>query len=302
MKAIVTLIFSIMITTGNSQSWLNTGLYPFDHHYLQLDEGTMHYIDEGEGEIILFVHGTPTWSFLYREFIKDLSGSFRCIAPDHLGFGLSDKPSDFTGTPQAHARNLSTFIQKLNLHNITLVVHDFGGPIGIGAALQNQGRIQRIVLFNTWLWESKSRKEVQKIDKLVHTWLGKFLYLNMNISPKALLKKGFSDPSYLTKTIHQHYINPFPDKASRHSLLKLAQSLAGSSDWYQQQWENLHKLENKEWLVLWGTKDEFITSSFLDTWKERLPKATVKEWDCGHFVQEERAKESILAIRNLMAG
>lgn len=260
----------------------------------------MHYIDEGKGDIILFVHGTPTWSFLYRDFVKELAKDYRCIAIDHLGFGLSDKPDSAIGTPEWHAQNLSEFIRKLDLKNITLVVHDFGGPIGLAAGIQNNERIKKLVLFNSWLWATDQNKDAQKINSLINSRLGKFLYLNMNISPKRLLKKGFADKKNLTKDVHQHYLQPFPDKNARQSLLNLAKELVGSSDWYQKQWEQLDPLASKDWLILWGTEDEFITMDYLKRWQDRLPNAMTKEIPCGHFVQEEATEVSIRAIRAFM--
>ncbi|MEQ9438875.1 MAG: alpha/beta fold hydrolase [Cyclobacteriaceae bacterium] len=280
--------------------WLDTTLYPFDHQQIQLNAGIMHYVDEGEGDVILFVHGTPTWSFLYRDFIKKLSLHHRCIAIDHLGFGLSEKPADFPGRPQEHAKNLSEFIRKLDLRNITLVVHDFGGPIGLGSALEHADRIKQIVLFNTWLWETKSNPAVKKVDKIINNALGRFLYLRLNFSPKVLLKKGFADKKYLPKKIHQHYISPFPDKSSRQSLVNIAKALYGASDWYQKQWDKLDLLTEKPWLILWGIQDEFITTDYLSQWTTRLTNAKVIEYECGHFVQEERSEEAITALEHFL--
>ena len=290
----------MMNSSFNTPDWLDQSLYPFESKYIQLDAGNMHYIDEGQGSTILFVHGTPTWSFLYRDFIKALSKHHRCIAIDHLGFGLSEHPNGFSGTPQAHASNLSEFIIKKDLHDITLVVHDFGGPIGLATGIEHANRVNKIVLFNTWLWETKNNEDAQKIDKLINGWLGRFLYLNMNFSPKVLLKKGFSDASLLSKPIHQHYTKPFPNKHSRMSLLNIAKALVGSSDWYQQQWQQLNVLADKEWLILWGEKDQFITPQYLERWLNRLPDAQVKTYDSGHFVQEEKSKEAISEIRNFI--
>lgn len=276
-----------------AQEWVDTNLYPFTSHYLQLSQGKMHYIDEGSGEVLLFVHGTPSWSFLYRDIIRPLSSSYRCIAIDHLGFGLSDKSEQFAGTPQAHAANLQEFIQEMDLEEITLVVHDFGGPIGLAAAQKQASRIKQIVLFNSWLWETKYNPEAQKIDKLLHSWLGRIMYLRMNLSPRVLLKQGFADKGKLTMTIHRQYVAPFPNKSSRLALLKLGQSLVGASDWYQEQWEGLDDLAQKPWLILWGMEDRFITESYLRTWCQRLPHAQVRELDCGHFVQEEETEQVI---------
>jgi pimeloyl-ACP methyl ester carboxylesterase len=294
------LTYIIMNTSAHSQSRVDTVLYPFESKYLQLKEGNMHYVDEGKGDVILFVHGTPTWSFLYREFIKELSGNYRCIAIDHLGFGLSENPDSFPGTPELHAKNLSEFIRKLELQDITLVVHDFGGPIGLAAGIDNPERINRIVLFNTWLWATKDEKDARKIDKTINSGLGKFLYLNMNFSPKVLLKKGFSNKTNLPKNVHLQYIIPFPDKASRQPLLRIAKALVGSSDWYRDQWQQMDKLAGKKWLILWGTEDKFITTGYLDKWKQRLPGAKINTFDCGHFVQEEKTVESIAAISLFM--
>lgn len=285
-----------MSTNANAQQWVDTNLYPFQHHTISLKAGNMNYVDEGEGETILFVHGTPTWSFLYRDFIKDLSNNYRCIAIDHIGFGLSDKPTDYSGRPEDHAKNLSEFICKLDLQNVTLVVHDFGGPIGLAAGIMNSERINKVVLFNSWLWSTKEREDAKKIDKMVNSRLGKFLYLNLNISPKVLLKKGFADKKNLSKKEHQHYLNPFPKKTTRHGLLNLAKALLGSSEWYQKQWEQLDKLEDKEWLIIWGTEDEFIKMEELLKWKNRLPQSTIVELNCGHFVQEEKTEKSISLI------
>jgi len=286
----------------SASQWLDTNLYPFNPHYFDLPEGRMHYVDEGEGDVILFVHGTPTWSFLYRDFINKFSKTHRCVAVDHLGFGLSDKPADYPGRPQDHAQNLSKLIRHLDLRNITLVVHDFGGPIGLGAALEQQDRVSRIVMFNTWLWETASNPAVKKIDKIANSILGKFLYLRLNFSPKVLLKKGFADKMKLSKEVHQHYTKPFPNKDSRQSLLRLAESLCGSSNWYQAQWEKLDALQDKPWLILWGAQDEFITTEYLKVWTERLPQAEVKTWDCGHFVQEERVTEALESIQAFLVS
>ncbi|WP_020535117.1 alpha/beta fold hydrolase [Lewinella cohaerens] len=285
----------------NAQKWLDVTLYPFDNQYIQLDAGRMHYIDEGKGDVILFVHGTPTWSFLYRDFISSLSKKYRCIAIDHIGFGLSEKPNDFDGKPQSHSKNLTAFIEKLNLKEITLVVHDFGGPIGLGTAIENSDSIKRIVMFNTWLWGTKNNPGAQKIDSVLNSSVGKFLYLRMNFSPKFLLKKGVHDKKNLSKKVHKQYIYPFPNKSSRQSLLKIGKSLIGSSDWYQNQWTRLDNLDSKPWLILWGTKDEFISLEDLQKWKKRLPKSVVVEYDCGHFVQEEHSNEAIGEIDNFMS-
>src|SRR5262245_1933815 len=122
--------------------------YPFTPRFL----GKLHYIDEGAGPPILFVHGTPTWSFEFRHLIAGLRATHRCVAVDHLGFGLSERPPDAAYTPEAHAERLRAFVDALGLERFTLVVHDFGGPIGLPLALDGSGRVERLVVLNSWMW------------------------------------------------------------------------------------------------------------------------------------------------------
>src|SRR5439155_431264 len=117
-----------------------------------VEGGRLSYVDEGEGAPIVMVHGTPTWSFLYRHLIRELSPRYRCVAPDHLGFGLSDRPADWSYRPPDQARNLARLIETLDLKDITLAVHDYGGPIGLAYALDHPENVRRLVIFNTWMW------------------------------------------------------------------------------------------------------------------------------------------------------
>lgn len=282
-----------MLKTFTAPKWLDKTEYSFNSNFFSTQYGQLHYIDEGEGDTILFIHGTPTWSFLYRKQIRALSKTYRCIALDHIGFGLSDKPKSFAGTPQTHAKNLTLLIEHLSLKDITLVVHDFGGPIGLSYAIAHPENIKRIVMFNTWLWETKDDKDAQKIDKILHSTLGNFLYLNTNFSTKVLLKKAFHDKKLLSKHVHNHYKKPFPDKHSRYGLLKIGKSLIGSSDWYGKLWEDADVIKNKPTLILWGEKDEFIKMTNLNKWKSFFTNKQVHVLDAGHFVQEEQSAKTV---------
>lgn len=282
-----------MVATATAQKWLDTREYPFQPNYLTTPSGQLHYIDEGKGDVILFVHGTPTWSFLYRSYIKALSNTHRCIAPDHIGFGLSDKPGNFAGTPQEHARNLNQLIEHLDLKNITIVVHDFGGPIGLSYAISKPENVKRIVMFNTWLWETKEDKDAQKINKILHSSLGNFLYLNTNFSAKVLLRKAFYNKKHLSKHVHNHYKRPFPDKNSRYGLLNIGKSLIGSSEWYGELWQNAEVIKDKPILILWGEKDDFIKMNNLEKWKRFFSNAKTSVFRAGHFLQEEETEKTI---------
>ena len=128
---------------------IEKGLYPFTSHFLNLDLHKLHYLDEGQGDIMLMVHGNPTWSFYYRNLILGLKTSYRCVVPDHMGMGKSDKPQKYSYTLSKHIDNLESLVDKLELNDITLMLHDWGGAIGMGFAVRHPQKIKRIVLFNT---------------------------------------------------------------------------------------------------------------------------------------------------------
>jgi haloalkane dehalogenase len=124
-------------------------LYPFESHFHDLDGARMHYLDEGSGEPVLMLHGNPSWSFYYRDLVTAFRGTHRVIAPDHVGCGMSDKPQRYPYTLRRHVENLERLVLDLDLRNVTLVVHDWGGAIGFGVATRHPERFKRLVIFNT---------------------------------------------------------------------------------------------------------------------------------------------------------
>ena len=161
-------------------SWLDQKEYPFNSNYFNVNGHQMHYIDEGQGETILFIHGTPSWSFDFRNVIKSLSKNYRCIAIDHVGFGLSDKPEFYDYSTQNHSWTLEKFVLELGLKNITLVLHDFGGPIGLDFAIRNSQLIKRITVLNSWLWSSEGDPKYLKLKRILKSPLLPFLYKYLN--------------------------------------------------------------------------------------------------------------------------
>ena len=124
-------------------------LYPFRSQYLTLSGWKYHYVDEGSGDPLVMLHGNPTWSFYYRALIAAFSPTHRVIAPDHVGCGLSDKPQAYSYTLAQHINNLEALLDALELERLTLFLHDWGGPIGMGYALRHPERVKRFVVFNT---------------------------------------------------------------------------------------------------------------------------------------------------------
>jgi pimeloyl-ACP methyl ester carboxylesterase len=283
-----------------SPKWLDRILYPFAHHTVQLQTGQLHYVDEGQGEPIVFVHGTPTWSFVWRQQIKALNRTHRCIAPDHLGFGLSDKPTDFAYTPEAHAHNLEQLMEHLQLKDITLVVHDFGGPIGLSYALKHPENVKRIVILNTWMWTLEDEKQIMKISSFLNGAVGRLLYLKLGFSPRMLLPKGYHEKRHLSKDVHQHYLRPLNNSKNRLGTWRFAVALKESGAWFNQLWADREKIRAVPKLILWGDQDKLLPIHLLDKWQQTYPDAHVKRYKAGHFVQEEKGGEVSDAIREFM--
>ncbi|PSP88491.1 hypothetical protein BRC90_07015 [Halobacteriales archaeon QS_4_69_34] len=165
--------------------WIDPEQYPFDSNHADLDAGRLHYVDEGEGRPVLMLHGNPTWSFLYRHLLRGLSEDYRCIAPDYLGFGLSEKPRDFSYRPAAHADVVEEFIEELGLAELTLVVHDWGGPIGCRYAVENPGNVHSLVVMNTFCWPVERDLYLKAFGGLLGSRLGKLLITRRNFFARS---------------------------------------------------------------------------------------------------------------------
>jgi haloalkane dehalogenase len=278
-------------------------LYPFTSRSHRLPAGAMHYVDEGpRTRPIVFVHGTPTWSFLWRRAIVALRATRRCVAPDHLGFGLSDKPEAGL-VPAEHARNLATLIDALGLRGVTLVVHDFGGPIALPMALEQPGRVSRLVVLNSWMWSFEGDRHIERGARLMTSGLGRWMYRSLNASLRLITPTAYADRKKLTKRMHAQLLAPFTGIDSRERVLwTLARSLLGSSDFYADLWERRAALAELPALIVWGTKDPAFPHRYLARWREALPGAGVLELPVGHWPHEEAPAEVERALREFLAG
>lgn len=270
-------------------SWLDRTEYPFRQHSMALTDGTVNYVDEGSGEALVFVHGTPTWSFEYRHLIKALAKRYRCIAPDHLGFGLSERPGGFSYSPEAHAAVLREFVDRLGLDRFTLIVHDFGGPIGLPLALDQPSRVTRVIMLNTWAWPLDDDPKMARGARFIGGAVGRFLYRYANASLQLIMPSAYGDRKKLTAAIHAHYLNVFRDRAARVLVLHaLAKSLLASRAHYQSLLDRLGALRKVPALIIWGTKDSAFLPYQLERWRSVLPNAIVAAIaGAGHWPHEE---------------
>lgn len=273
-------------------TWLDQREYPFSPKQFSLPVGQMRYVDEGEGEAIVMVHGNPVWSFVYRHLIKGLNGRYRCIAPDHIGFGLSDKPENWSYLPQDHATNLQTLLDTLNLTDITLVVQDWGGPIGLSYAINNPARIKRLVIMNTWLWPVNDDWYYRAFSGFMGGPMGRFLIRRFNFFARSVVRTAYGDKRKLTPHIHAHYLNHLPTPASRKGSWVFPGQIIGATPWLGQLWAQRAQLADKPAMFAWGMKDIAFREKELQRWQTLFPAATVTRYaDAGHYVQDEKGPE-----------
>lgn len=266
-----------------ANAWLDRKEYPFSSHYFSIGNAEMHYTDEGAGDVILFVHGIPSWSFEYRNIIKILSRTHRCIAPDLIGFGLSNKPEQYDYSLENQAINLEAFIRFLHLRNIILVVHDFSGPIGLRVATKYPQWIKQMVLLNTWAWNISNDVN----QKLIRGPLLYFAYKWLNFSPRFLMPLSFGNKK-IPKHILKHYRMPFGKPSERMAPIVFAQSFLTEEIWFDKLWSQLIVLYPVPVLIIWGVADPFVNPRYLNKFKKVFSTLSVKILTgTGHFPQEE---------------
>lgn len=270
--------------------------YPFQSHFIQLDNEKMHYIDEGstevDSEVILMLHGNPTWSFLYRNLAKYFSkGQYRVIVPDHLGCGLSSKPQDYNYSLSNHVENIIKLVEHLKLKNINLIVHDWGGAIGMGLATSRPDLIKRIVVMNTAAFISA---QIPLRINILRNPIGEWFIRSFN---------GFAGPATImavTKrmepNIKKGFILPYDNYESRIATAKFVRDIPMNIE--HPTYKTLNSIEgklsslNKPVLILWGAKDFCFTLNFQKKWLDFFPKAKVKIYaDAGHYLTEDKPIE-----------
>src|SRR3954451_9029968 len=193
-------------------AWVDSRLYPFEDRWVEANGARVHYVDEGSGPTLLMLHGNPTWSFLYRDVIKGLSDGHRCIALDYPGFGLSGAPPGYSFTAAEHAAVVERFVEALDLRDVTLMVQDWGGPIGFWVARRHPERFARFVIGNTWAWSLRDRLSASLFSRALGGRVGRRLILRRNLFVERILPGGVRRGG-LPREVMDHYRGPFPTPA-----------------------------------------------------------------------------------------
>jgi pimeloyl-ACP methyl ester carboxylesterase len=283
-------------------------LYPFESKYLDLGDARIHYVDEGPRdacETLVLVHGNPTWSFYWREVIQAFRDQYRIVAIDHLGCGLSDKPQDAPYTLAQHVANLTTLIEKLDLQNITLVGHDWGGAIGMGAAQNVSPRIARIAMLNTAAF--RAPKIPLRIRVCRTPLLGPLAVRGCNAFSGAALRMATARPKQLTAQVKAGYLAPYDSWANRVAVQRFVEDIPISTK--HPSFETLLNIENRLPMfhdrpiaLIWGMRDWCFSPWFLDKFREFFPEAAVHAIDdAGHWVVDDATEQVIAALEQLLA-
>jgi haloalkane dehalogenase len=279
-------------------TWFNADLFPVESRWVEIDGNTVHYVDEGEGPLLLMLHGNPTWSFLYRRLIAGLKDRFRCVALDYPGFGLSAAKPGYDFTPAAHADVLTAFIKELDLTEITPIVQDWGGPIGLAAATRDPDRFSSLIIGNTWAWPHDA-KTAERFSFLMGSdatgdWLTrKFNLFVGQIIPRSMRRRSLK-PEEMAM-----YKGPFPDEASRTPVQVFPREITGARDFLAGLESNLHRVAGLPSLLLWANKDIAFGKAELEKWRSlQTDHHHHMLQGAGHYWQDDAGEEAVLAIRN----
>ncbi|MDT5217992.1 MAG: haloalkane dehalogenase [Mycobacterium sp.] len=271
-------------------------LYPFESRWFDSSQGRLHYVDEGDGPPILFCHGNPTWSFLYRNIIVALRDRFRCIALDYLGFGLSQRPPGFGYKIDEHARVVGEFVDHLGLDGYLTMGQDWGGPISMAVAVERAARVRGVVLGNTWFWPIDDRT-TKIFSKVMSSRPMQYAILQRNFFVERLIPAG---TEFLPKeAVMEHYRRVQPDPAARVGVAEMPKELLAARPLLERLARDVPAtLGAKPALVVWGMRDVAfrpgpsiprMRATFSDLEVIELPTAK-------HFIQEDAPERIAQAI------
>jgi pimeloyl-ACP methyl ester carboxylesterase len=294
-----------MATTYN----ISKEIYPFEGKYVDLTDLKLHYLDEGSGDPIVMLHGNPSWSIYYRNLVKALRGEYRCIVPDHIGCGFSDKPDDssYDYTLEQRVSDLEMLLQYLKIEkNITLVVHDWGGMIGMAYATRNPGAVKRIVLLNTAAFHlPKVKKFPLPLWFVRNTELGGAMVRHFNAFAVAASIFGCSR-KMMSNELRDAYCAPYDSWDNRIATLRFVQDIPLKEgdigyDTVTEVQNNLSMFDKTPVLICWGEKDFVFDIKFLNEWLTYLPQAEVHKFpDCGHYILEDASDEIIKLVQEFL--
>ena len=273
--------------------WVDSDLYPFEDHWLD----GLHYVDEGDGPPLLLLHGNPTWSFTWRGVIEGLRGRHRCIAPDLPGFGLSSAPDGYGFTPPEHADAIDRLVRALDLTDVTLLVQDWGGPIGFAVAGRRPERFSRYVIGNTWAWPMNDNRAARIFSAVLGGPLGRYLIVRRNFFVERIIPRASRD---VPERAMDMYRGPFPTPESRRPVAVLPKQIIAATSWLA---EVEREIPQRPALIVWPTDDQAFGARERERWEAMLPDhRTVLLEGARHYIGEDASAEIVEAVLGFGAG
>ncbi len=290
---------------------MNLPGYPFTSQRFEVRPGlSMSYLDEGprDGEVVVMLHGNPSWSYYWRNLVSGLRDRYRCIVPDHIGMGLSDKPSDdrYDYTLQSRVDDLAALLAHLGITGpVTLAVHDWGGMIGFGWALSHADQVKRLVITNTAAFPLPKAKPMPWQIALGRDWkFGAFIIRAFNAFSGGASYLGVEKK--MPADVRRAYVSPYNSWANRISTVRFMQDIPlgpGDKAWalLEEAGRRLPEFADRPALLGWGLKDFVFDRHFLAGFRDALPQAEAHAWDdAGHYVLEDKAAELVPLIRGFL--
>ncbi len=284
------------MTVTERPAWVVDELFPFESRFINIDGHRIHYVDEGSGATLLFLHGNPTWSFDYSKVIESLRNEFRCVAVDYPGFGLSSAAPGYRYLPAEHTQVIDGFLEALGLSEVTLVAHDWGGPIGLATAQRRPEAFDRLVLTNTWAWPVGDPL-VQIMSHVMGSPIGRLLIRQLNLFVNVMIPIGHR----LTKPTNEqmaHYQNALGSPARREASAVFPREITSSRAFLAEIEAGLADIAALPTLIIWGDGDFAFGSKELRRWERTFADhETVIVKGAGHFVPSDAPEQFAAAIR-----
>jgi haloalkane dehalogenase len=279
--------------TEGDPIWLDRRLFPYDSRFVDVHGNRLHYIDEGSGPLLLFLHGNPTWSFLYRHIVERLAHHFRCIAVDYPGFGLSVARRGYGFTPPDQTIVIEGFVDALDLPKLSIMVQDWGGPIGLGFAARRPDRVQSLIIGNSFAWPATPG--MKGFSYVFGNPLARFLIRRTNVLARWLIPAGISRT--LSAAELAAYLGPFPTPASRLPTWIFAREIRASAPYLAEVEAGLARLRDKPALIVWGSADGAFQAADRDRFASLFADHHIVDLvDAKHFIQEDAAPKIAAAI------
>lgn len=277
-------------------AWFDERLFDVTSEWMDCDGHALHYVDVGDGPVLLMLHGNPTWSFLYRRMIAALSDRFRCIALDYPGFGLSTAAPGYSFRVAEHSAVVRRFVETLDLTDVTAVVQDWGGPIGLGAAVADPDRYGGFVIGNTYAWPSLPPDKAILSELMGNPVIGGLLTKRLNLFVGRMLPLLMQRP--LTDAEKAMYAGPFPTAASREPVRVLPREIRTARPFLAQLEASLPAIADKPTLLVWGDADIAFKEPDRRRWQQVLThRRDHTLHGAGHFWQDDAGEEAAQAIR-----